>query len=807
MSCNCNKTFGDQALSCPCDSFVHPQPLAIGAGLTDLPRQIGTFPEFRRAMLSDIRNKDPMSRWTARQEEDLGVMLLEMWAYICDALSFYDKVISQEEYLRTAVRRPSLRKLIALLGYIPRPAVASSAYLTAITDGRLRIPLPRGTAFRSGAFEGSPPQVFELENQTYIHPFFNKWNVVPPHNGTTGPTSTLLVIPSREILANKPALLCDRINESNSKGVWLSDVARYNGTDGRNYRKLSFSSPAAFPAQEPLANLQFMVPTQSVGLWTMNEPGTGVSIDCDVSGYAVLNSLNRQIKAGDLVMLSKGTEARWFKVTGTTEVIRKQHAGDPITLTTTFTTTTFALSGISVPVTRLQLDKCINDPSRKVSTDDWTDAQRAEITVHIGLEQGGTLTDEPKTMLSGTDPLLLEGKMEKPLEPFEPERFLLGDINLQALLTTGQLNPEQSKLLTNPGQSWDKELTLPVTVYGNVLKVTRGESVAAEVLGSGDATQINQTFKLKNNPLTYLPSPTVANSQGVENTLTVYVDGIKWREVASFFNKKPDDEIYVVRQNDLGESQVTFGDGVRGRRLTTGVDNILADYRFGAGEASPPAGVINQIATPIKGLQRVNNPLPAGGGKDAEESEGIRRYAPRSVLTLGRAVSMLDMEAVTANVPGVDVVAAEWRWHGTRQSPVVQIWYIGDAGIEQDVIERLRGVTEPATAFDVAPAMPLPSTINIDVQIDSRFIAANVLRDIKTALTDPRSGVLSKEVMGIGRPLFRSRIFSAVLSIEGTLSVRNIRWNNEPFEDYGIRPGAGKYFDFGTSGIQLNGNS
>ena len=659
MSCNCNPKSDEHTLSCPCDSFAHPLPLNIGAGLQDLPRQVATFPDFRRAMLRDIVTKPPLSRWTARQEEDLGVMLLEMWAYMCDAVSFYDKVISQEEYLRTAVRRPSLRKLIGLLGYIPRPAVGSSVYLTAIAEGRQRITLPSGTAFRSGAFEGNPPQVYELKNWAFIHPFFNKWNVVPPHNGTTGTTSSLLVIPSRDLIANTPAFLLDRFNQSNSKSVWINDVARHQGSDGRNYRKLTFSLPAAFPAQQALSALQFLIPTRSVGLWTMDVSGTGASISCDSLGYIVLNSLERQIKAGDRVILSKRSEARWFTVVGTNEVLRKQHAGDSIVVNGA----TYTLAGISIPVTRLHLDKCINDPSRKVSADDWHDAERAEIVVHLGLESGGVVTDEPATILSGTDPLVLDGKMEKPVEPFEPQRFILADINFQAISTTAQLNADQSRLLTNPGQTWEKELTLPVTVYGNVLTATRGESVNAEVLGSGDATQTNQTFKLKNNPLTYLPSPTVANSQGVENTLTVYVNGIKWKEVPSFFNKKPGDEIYVVRQNDLGESHITFGDGIRGCRLPTGVDNIIADYRFGAGAASPPAGVVNQISTPVKGLQRINNPLPAGGGQDAEGADGIRRYAPRSVLTLGRAVSMLDMEAVTANVPGVDVVAAEWRWH------------------------------------------------------------------------------------------------------------------------------------------------
>jgi hypothetical protein len=756
-------------------------------------------------MLNEISLKGPLLKWTARQREDLGVMLLEMWAYICDSLSFYDKVISQEEYLRTAMRRPSLRKLIALLGYIPRPAVGSSAYLTALAEGRQRITIPVGTAFRSGAFEGNPPQVFEVDNQSNIHPFFNKWNVVAPHDGTTGPTQSMLIVPSREILAASPALVLDSVNESHTKSVWISSVSQHNGQAGQGYRRVQFAVEANFPAGQPLANLKFLVPTQSTTLWTS---GTGTSVSCDGTGYIVLSSVIPQIRPGHVVLLSKGAEARWFKVLGASTTTRKQNEGDSVTVSTSPTTSaTFTLTGVSVPVTLLRIDKCLNDPQRKISSDDWGNDQRDQLTVHFGLEPGGIITDEPKVMLSSSDPLVLGGKMERPLESYDPESFALVDVNLQAILTSGRLNPQQSKLITNAGQTWDKDLTLPVTAYGNVLKASRGESVKAEVLGSGDATQINQTFKLKNSPLTYLPSPTAANSQGIENTLTVYVDGIKWKEVPTFFNRTPDEAIYLVRQNDDGESQITFGDGIRGRRLPTGVDNIIADYRFGAGEASPPAGVINQIGTPVKGLQRVSNPLPAGGGLDGEGKEGIRRYAPRSVLTLGRAVSMADMEAMTSNIPGVDVVAAEWRWHGIRQSPVVQIWYIGDAGIEQKVIERLRAVTEPSTAFDVSPATPLSSTIDIDVQTHPDYIVANVLKEVRAVLTDPEWGVLSETIMGIGKPLFRSRIFSAVLSVAGTRSVRNIRFNNLPFSYYGVKPSAGQYFEFGTSGIHLNGSS
>ena len=38
--------------TCRCDTFEHPAPLEIAAGLPVLPRQIAGFPEFRQAMLA-----------------------------------------------------------------------------------------------------------------------------------------------------------------------------------------------------------------------------------------------------------------------------------------------------------------------------------------------------------------------------------------------------------------------------------------------------------------------------------------------------------------------------------------------------------------------------------------------------------------------------------------------------------------------------------------------------------------------------------------------------------------------------------
>jgi hypothetical protein len=67
---------------------------------------------------------------------------------------------------------------------------------------------------------------------------------------------------------------------------------------------------------------------------------------------------------------------------------------------------------------------------------------------------------------------------------------------------------------------------VPIKIYGNVVEVTRGETVRNEVLGSGDARMPHQTFKLRNKPLTYLPGPG-ADGALYRSTLEVYVNGVK----------------------------------------------------------------------------------------------------------------------------------------------------------------------------------------------------------------------------------------------------------------------------------------
>lgn len=188
------------------------------------------------------------------------------------------------------------------------------------------------------------------------------------------------------------------------------------------------------------------------------------------------------------------------------------------------------------------------------------------------------------------------------------------------------------------------------TLCANVAPATHGESVR-EVLGSASGAVANATFGLRKPPLTYTAS---ADPSGAHSSLEVRVDGVAWAEAPRLYGVAPTDEVYVVRRADDGKVAVTFGDGVQGARLPTGVENVSATYRTGIGRVGMvPAGSLTMLMTRPLGIRAVDNPLAATGAADPEARDDARRNAPNTVLTIDRVVSQQDAEDYARAFAGI----------------------------------------------------------------------------------------------------------------------------------------------------------
>lgn len=99
------------------------------------------FTAFVQAMVAYAATVMP--DWNTGSEGDMGVALLEMFAYPLDILSYYGDRISQESYLPTATQRLSLLNIAQMLGYTVSngtPATGSVTFQTANPNPAVVIP-------------------------------------------------------------------------------------------------------------------------------------------------------------------------------------------------------------------------------------------------------------------------------------------------------------------------------------------------------------------------------------------------------------------------------------------------------------------------------------------------------------------------------------------------------------------------------------------------------------------------------------------------------------------------------------------
>jgi uncharacterized phage protein gp47/JayE len=81
-----------------------------------------------------IYAQQAMPDWNMSSEGDFGVMLLELFAYMGDIMSYYIDRVAQEAYINTATQRLSLLNIAGLLGYVPHNGSPSSGTVTFTTS-------------------------------------------------------------------------------------------------------------------------------------------------------------------------------------------------------------------------------------------------------------------------------------------------------------------------------------------------------------------------------------------------------------------------------------------------------------------------------------------------------------------------------------------------------------------------------------------------------------------------------------------------------------------------------------------------
>ena len=803
---------GTETCGC-CDGIAASTPTGLfnRAGLSAISYRIGDYAQFKESLQAGLSSSDfhKLADLRTRDADDYTLGLLDAVACAADVLTFYQERVANESYLRTATERVSLQEMGKLIGYRLRPGVAAETWLAFALEPP-KFP-PPGLALDPGAFvTGIPsaltlaaglkvqsvpgpnekPQTFETVEEITARP---EWNAIRPWLSEVrypgfGATEAWLAGVRNNLKAGDALVLVDDafLNNPAGNNNWdfrLIDTVEPDTTNDRTRvtwkRGLGSVTPHSNPPVAPQVHVlrkRAAVFGHNAPMWSSMSrqfrhgyPGGKNASDWPAftispqaasatGGHIDLDGVLGEVRAGSLLVMAKGeynratesfpsgTYVELYKVTGTSEVSR---AG-------------FAMSG---KVTRLGLaGQNLDKQFFKIVRETSVFAQSEEIEFAPFPVVNDVIGDQlplaiPADGLVAGRRLIIHGDLA------DGSGHMVHEASISSLSTntTGAV-----LTITPPLPVALKRGT--VIVHANVALATHGET-ASQILGAGDASRSFQRFELKRLPLTYRSA---TNETGADSELSVRVGDVEWAEKPTLFGSAATERAYALNVDEQGKAWVVFGDGVRGARLPSGVNNIRARYRQGLGqEGNVGSDKLTQLMTRPLGLKSVSNPVAAQGGTDAEPADQARRTMPLGTRTLGRVVSLLDYEDFAMAFAGIAKAQAQVLQFGA--GPTIAITVAGQDGAQLSssnpvwnyLLLALKAGGDPHVNVALLSYKKSPFHLGLKVKRDPSYELKPLLAAVEAALRlhfafDARS---------FGQPVLQSDVIAVAHSVPGVVAV------------------------------------
>lgn len=754
---------------CRPPAAVTPESLDNRPALDEVRYRVGSYPTFRQAMIellgvlgqrlatAEGLASRPLDRWTARDSDDYGIAIIEMWATVADILTFYQERYANEAWLRTARQRDAVRRLAGLLGYRLKPGVAATTHLAMTLDDGTALTIPRGTRAQSVPGDGETPQKFETDGALDAT---SSLNGVPVYGdvlsvtplaagqqaatlapGTPVPTRgdrVLLFTPSGDVLEERAVDTVSVVDDRTIVG-WSRPLEHSHERAvlrGRAFRVFGHSAPPTWLA--PLvAGGSFIEWTEDTTNYNGNRPETRrhVYLDGTVDG----------IEVGSHVLVDAD---------GTTLVRAVTEIGSR----------TRTVGPIRGAVTELVLTANVEHDVRttvvyelrdELEFQDW-ELPRDPIpsgttTIYIPHPEVAALEDGRVVVLDddANEPILtaVAGDAE-PYSPGEEEEPEFLEVRL-ATPTTRDLDHESAFLL------------------GNVVPASHGETIPAETIGDGDASAALQGFALAKRRVTHVSDALAPG--GARNSVEILVDGVRWLERPGLYGARSHDQIYVTEIDDDAGMTVRFGDGRTGARLPTGRANVVATYRQGlGGEGNVRPGQITTALDRPTGLASVVNPMPAAGGVDPETIDAARENAPDTVRTFDRAVSLRDFADLAREFAGVAKALATWVWDGEERVAYVTVG--GENGAPLGSLSELRAYLDlrrdPNRALRLGEYRPVPFVVAATIEADPDHRNADVTAAVEAAI----AAYFAYDARTFAQAVHLSDMYAVIHQVAGVVS-------------------------------------
>jgi len=816
------------------EELLFPRAIENRPGLSRIDYRIGSYSDILEALLRQLNSDPLLAGWTHREADDPGIALLEGASIVGDILTFYQQHYANEAYLRTAQWRESIADLVRLTGYLLSPGVGGKAtFAVEIKDEDSQnkpVTIPKSMPIKAQVESEEKTVEFETLQETTAYPSLNKFNLYRPMHDVdiedstkefyifspgppepavdlkegdrlligqpgTGGLSSILTRP--EIVVVEETRQLHSFQLVKIKGLLKYDreilsVPAYKL--GRNFRHFGHNTPLKFQHTVDdtikLENQLFSRPlAETVESVTEPEPDkigvTGVRIvepglaafdfplDSEVDDLA----LGRPVIIQGLFYRDGLVSKEFTLVRCISDVTSVSMTWGAVSGAASLVTLDYFMSTADTPGTYDVADIRYLQFHEVLGPELELHAKKKETTLPSGKElyffgtEAEALPLENRRLMfekPGEDPFTATVLSVQSLSIDVAERKLLRRITLDRDVSYGDFPNEEPT----------------VDVYGNLADAEQGKTEKETVLGNGDNRQKFQTFKLPKAPLTYHNQ--AGNTPPEVPELEIYVNDRVWTRVPVFFGKGPKEEIYIVREDEDGNSWVQFGDGKTGVRLPSGIGNVTAIFRSGIGAyGALKEGSKAQPGGKVERLDKVSMPEPSSGGDQPEPGDIAREAAPGKTQALGRLVSLKDFESEALAVPGVSKASAAWEV-SDKQSAVLLtlLMETGRSDEFDDVGDILNNynICRGPQRFPISVIQGKRSYIYIHAEfaLDPSFKEDKVKEAIKVALgvtgeessgIDGTDGLLGSRQRRFGQDAYATRIEGFIKNVDGVVWV------------------------------------
>ncbi len=806
-----------------------PQLIDNRPGLAAIAYRPGTHSRFKRSMLARLSAADlpALNGLSTRADSDFGVAILDAWATVSEIVAFYQERLANEAYMRTATERRSVVELANLIGYVPRPGVAASAYLAFSIERAGEeddVPVPLGTRVQSIPAPGELPQTFETVEPITGHP---DWNAMRPVLTQRHPELT----PSTEVVSVRGTALNVRRGDSllvvagagSSNRVVKRVLAVVVDTE-RDTTRLDLAEDPPSPPLFHFIHLPRIhwdpTPRKLTSAAVQSNVLSGSWRQADLKAYTrvqrwpvrklALNLVRLRHLIFDALPAEKGVFAfrQRAGVFG--------HNAPPWNDLPTPKPANWEGRTLSdepgASNREIDLDASypgivkgswlvLEDPNRRdvFKVEDNSQLSRANFTISgkvsrlklssnanfssytlrktsvLAESEALQLAELPVTDVVKGNRLVLDRAyigltVGRPVAVTGVRTDLDGVTDSEVLTLADVIfNEGRTELVFSTSLANEYERTT-VTVNANVAFATHGEG-KSEALGSGDSDRPFQAFALAQAPLTYVPARSLT---GAASTLEVRVNELLWEQVDFLYGHGPDEHVYITRDDDEGRTRVVFGDGRTGSRVPTGQENVRVSYRVGMGaEGLVRERQLTLLSTKPLGVRDVVNPVAAGDAADRDGRDDIRRNAALPIRTLDRIVSLKDYEDFARAFTGIAKALATWTWDGYQRGVFVTVAGVGGKAVEEgglthaNLLSVARAAAEEAVLLRVQSYIPAFFRVAADVRVHQAYRRELVVPAVEAALVS----AFSFDAREFGQSVSKSEVVAAMQAVPGVVSV------------------------------------